>query len=491
MMAKNYKKQEQIKDLNFINGKQQPEATDLEEAILGAMMLEKNGLLDGIRLLVPESFSKKPNALIFQAMAMLFRRSEPVDIVTVVNELRTNGFLDIVGGPYYVSQLTNKVASAANIEYHSRILEQKRMLREQISMAMQVVNDAYEDDADPFFVDEMISREQMRIMTKKDGQIKPLDSLVSDVFLDIEKSIKEQGITGVPSGFSKMDKKTGGWQNSDLIILAARPAMGKTAMAITMAKNASKLAGKKTLIVSGEMSDKQLVKRMISQETGISTERMRDGSMTSEDFVVLNNSYNKVVKSGITILAHTKEMSAIIAMAKRLHQQGLVDQIIFDYLQLMEITGFSGNRTEMVGAISRMMKSLAKELNVPVIALAQLSRAVESRGGDKIPMLSDLRDSGEIEQDADLVMFLYRAEYYGIQSMQINGNDISSDGLAAVIIAKNRHGSLGKVALRFLANTTDFEDYDLYRGYQGDHNPDGYIEPLKPNEEFEGGDTPF
>lgn len=459
------------------SGKLPPQAPDLEEAVLGAMMLEKNAVNEAIEILKTESFYKEAHQRIFDAIVRLFAKNEPVDILTVSNELRSTGELDMCGGALYISQLTNKVASAANVQFHSRIIAQKYILRELISVGTDMIQGAFDDTTDVFDLLDQSEQNLFKISsknTKKDFE--KFDGLYMKALAQIEKAAKTPGhLSGVPSGFTKLDILTGGWQKQDLIILAARPGMGKTAAVLSMARNMA--AAKIPVgIFSLEMSSLQLVNRLISGEAEVSTESLRSGNLRDEEFHKLHNRMSAVTGMPLYI-DDTAALSVFEfrAKARRLVSQFGVQLIIVDYIQLMTAGDQKGNREQEISMISRSLKGVAKELDIPIIALSQLNRSVESRGGDKRPMLSDLRESGAIEQDADIVAFVYRPEYYGITAYE-NGD--SAIGIGEIIFAKHRSGALDSVKLQYDATFTRFSNLPVYS-----------YEPMKPNLSFTGEDN--
>ncbi len=441
----------------------QPQATDLEEAVLGALMLEKDALSAVIDVLKAELFYDERHKRIFEAIQALFQKSKPVDILTVTSELRTNGNLEMIGGAYYITYLTNRVSSAANIEYHARIISQKYIQRELIRISTEIIKNAYEDTTDIFdLLDHAeknlfdIAQNNLRRDTQK------MDEIIKQSLASLEDlRTKTDGLTGVPSGFTDLDRITGGWQKSDLVIIAARPAMGKTAFVLTAARNAAVDFQKPTVVFSLEMSSVQLVNRLISGETEIEQEKIRKGNLAEWEWQQLHSKIGKLSESPL-LIDDTPALNIFEFRAKcrRLKSQYDIQMIIIDYLQLMHGKGEGGgNREQEIGSISRALKSVAKELEVPVLALSQLSRAVESRPGQngKRPMLSDLRESGSIEQDADMVLFLYRPEYYGITEDESGRSNI---GVGEVIIGKNRHGETGIVPLRFIGKYVKFADLE-------------------------------
>lgn len=459
-------------------GKLQPQAVELEEAVLGAMLLEKEALSTVIDILSKESFYKEQNGRVFAAIVSLFNRSEPVDILTVSQELKRTGELEMVGGSYYVSSLTNRIASSVNIEFHARIVAQKYLQRELIRIGTETIKTAYEDGTDVF---ELLDNTTKGIFEILDSNVRKqhdkMSTLIARAIEEIEHASNQtDGLLGVPSGFTALDRITGGWQKSDLHILAARPGMGKTAFVVTMAKNAAVDFNRPVAIFSLEMSSLQLVKRLISSETELAQDKILKGNLDNHEFVQLNERIKKLSTAPLFI-DDTPALSIfeLRAKARRLKENQKIELIIIDYLQLMSGHSTDGkgvNREQEISTISRGLKSLAKELQVPIIALSQLSRNVENRpGGSKRPQLSDLRESGAIEQDADMVMFIYRPEYYGLE---VDEKNRPTRGLAEVIIAKNRHGALETVDLRFVGQFAKFVDYDQSVGsemmYQSSEN---------------------
>jgi len=455
-------------------GKLPPQAVDLEEAVLGAMLLEREALSTVIDILSPQAFYKEQNGRVFAAMVALFNRSEPVDILTVTQELKRTGELEFVGGAYYVSALTNRIASSANIEFHARIVAQKYIQRELIRLSTETIRTAYEDSTDVF---ELLDETTKNIFEILDSNVRKqhdkMSSLIAKAIEEIETAASHtDGLIGVPSGFTAMDRITGGWQKSDLLILAARPGMGKTAFVVSMARNAAVEFNKPTAIFSLEMSSLQLVKRLISSETEITQDKLLKGNLDNHEFVQLHERIKKLSVAPLYI-DDTPALSIfeLRAKARRLKENQKIELIIIDYLQLMSGgPEGKGNREQEISQISRGLKSLAKELEVPIIALSQLSRQVENRpGGSKRPQLSDLRESGAIEQDADMVMFIYRPEYYGLE---VDEQNEPTRGRAEVIIAKNRHGSLETIKLRFIGQYAKFADLD-YVGGDNNYGPSG------------------
>ncbi|MEB2341205.1 MAG: replicative DNA helicase [Flavobacteriia bacterium] len=478
-------------------GRLQPQAPELEQAVLGAMMLERNAVNEAIDILQPESFYVDAHRRIFAAIQHLFRTDQAIDILTVSQELKKRAELDVVGGAFYISQLTNKVASGANVQFHARIISQKHVMRELIRISSDTIRDAYDEGSDVF---ELLDRTEQEMYAVTSGNLKrnyePMSDLIQGAIAQIEATKnKGGGMSGVPTGFTQLDKLTAGWQPSDMIIIAARPAMGKTAFVLSMARNVAVEHNQAVAVFSLEMSSTQLVTRLISSESGISSEKLRKGELTEKEFATLHQQIGRLANAPLFIDdTPALNIFELRAKCRRLKAQHDVKLIIIDYLQLM--TGAvegnrGGNREQEISSISRSIKSIAKELNVPIIALSQLSRAVETRGGDKRPMLSDLRESGAIEQDADLVCFLYRPEYYKIYE-DSHGSTI---GIGEVIVAKHRNGAIDNVRLRFiseLAKFTDLETGDMnFGGGFGQEPVQTITLPSRMNDDVDVDDPPF
>ena len=466
------------------DGKLQPQAVDLEEAVLGAMLLEKEALSVIIDILKPESFYKPSNQAVYEAILNLFNNSEPVDILTVTQELRKNGKLEIAGGAYGISQLTTRVASAANAEYHARIVAQKYLQRELIRISTETINKAYEDSTDVF---DLLDSATQHVFELLDANVRKqhdkMSTLITAAIKQIEiASQQTSGVTGVPSGFTALDRVTSGWQKSDLIILAARPGMGKTAFVLSIARNAAVDFQKPTAVFSLEMSSLQLVNRLISGEAELDQTKIRKGNLENYEWQQLNSRISRLAKAPLYI-DDTPALSIfeLRAKARRLKENHGIGLIIIDYLQLMTAgSEAKGNREQEISFISRSLKALAKELDIPIIALSQLSRNVEQRStGSKRPQLSDLRESGAIEQDADMVMFIYRPEYYGLTEDE---KGQSTKGRAEVIIAKHRNGSLEDVPLRFIGIFAKFTDLDYTDGL--DNSYSGNASGMAPSDDF-------
>jgi replicative DNA helicase len=447
-------------------GKLPPQRLEMEAAVLGALMLEKDALTTVVDILKDRSFYKEGHQRIYKAISNLFDKSEPIDQLTVVQELREMGELEAAGGVGYVAGLTMHINSAANIEAHARVILEAAIKRELIRTATDILRDAYEETTDVFEL--LDSTEKNIFQVSEDNMRKGVDSM-QDLMVKAIKELEEKkhqkdGLTGVPTGFSALDRVTSGWQPSDLVIVAARPGMGKTAFVVSAMRNAAVDFKKPVAIFSLEMSSLQLVNRLISAEAELDSEKIKKGNLADYEWSQLNHKISSLSTAPIYI-DDTPALSIreLRAKCRRLKSQHDIQLIIIDYLQLMSGNdgGKGGNREQEIASISRALKGIAKELNVPVIALSQLSRSVETRGGDKKPQLSDLRESGSIEQDADMVIFLYRPEYYKITEDEM-GNP--TQGMGEVIIAKHRNGSLETVQLKFIGRFTKFADLDGFDG---------------------------
>lgn len=424
-------------------GKIQPQANDLEQAVLGAIMLDKSAFDTVSEILHEDCFYNGVHQIIFSAMKKLNSRGVPVDILTVVQELISLGQLDKVGGPFYVTSLTNQVVSAANIEHHSRIVLQKHIQRQIIRMSSELVNLGYDDSTDVFDLMDYAEKSLFAItgMISKNEYKHIKEELPA--FIDHVEllSLKDEQVTGVPSGFRELDRVTNGWQPTDLIIIAARPSVGKTAFALNIARNAAMDQHKSTNVglFSIEMSSQQLIQRIMSREAGINMGALSRGRVGR--FEVLAAAAENLMQANIYIDdSSSLNLYELKSKARKMVKKHEVGLIIIDYLQLMQgETKKNSNREQEISTISRSLKALAKELNVPVIALSQLSRDVEKRA-EKVPQLSDLRESGAIEQDADMVMFLYRPS----ESERLADRELENKGMAK--IAKHRNGSLESFA---------------------------------------------
>ena len=444
-------------------GKLPPQARELEEAVLGALMLEKDAYSIVSEILRPESFYDPSHQLIYGAIQGLAMQQKPVDVLTVVEELKRRGELETSGGAVYIAELSDKVASAAHIEYHARIIAQKYLARELISFSSEVSQHAFDDTVD---VDDLMQETEGRLFeisqrnVKKDViQIKPV---IKEALHNIQVAAnRKDGMSGLPTGFKELDEMTSGWQNSDLVIIAARPAMGKTAFVLSMAKNMALNYEIPVGIFSLEMANVQLVNRLIVNVCQIKGESIKSGRLTDDEWERLDKNHKFLYNAPIYI-DDTPSLSVfeLRTKARRLVREHNVKMLMIDYLQLMNASGMSfGNREQEVSMISRSLKGLAKELNVPIIALSQLNRGVENRQGTegKRPQLADLRESGAIEQDADIVCFIHRPEYYRITEDE-RGNSLV--GIAEIIVAKHRNGPTGIANMRFDGEYARFQNVD-------------------------------
>ncbi|MDL2315259.1 replicative DNA helicase [Bacteroidales bacterium OttesenSCG-928-C19] len=463
---KNTKQRRLTYDQAFgINGKIPPQNIEIEEAVLGALMLEQDAVTSAIEIIKPESFYKPEHQHIFKAIHILFEESQPIDILTVTEKLRELGTLQIAGGAYYVSQLTNRVASSAHIEFHARILNEKLIQRELIRVSTETLTEAYDETTD---VVDLLDKTEQRLMDINDNNFrtdyKDMHGLLKSAMEEIKNAQENEGnVSGVPTGFTELDRHTAGFHKGTLIILAARPAMGKTAFALSIARNMAVQFNKPVAFFSLEMTALELVMRLISSETGISADRLKKGDELIEWEREQLNSKIAPLSNAPIYIDDTPQLTIFELRAKcrRLKQKYDIQMLFIDYLQLMHVGGDNkGNREQEISTISRQLKALSKELGIPVLALSQLSRAVETRGGSKKPMLSDLRESGAIEQDADIVMFIYRPEYYGIDQ----DDKGSTLGMADIILAKHRSGAVGEVRLKFVSRFARFENPDI--GYE-------------------------
>ncbi|MCK5822616.1 MAG: replicative DNA helicase [Bacteroidales bacterium] len=454
-------------------GKLPPQAVDIEQAILGALMLEKDAILSVIDILKVNSFYKDAHNKIFKAILDLSSNDKAIDILTVTEELRNKGELDEIGGPFYITQLTNRVASAAHIEYHARIVAQKFIQRELIRISSEIQKRAFDESTD---VVDLLDFSESELFKVAEGNIKretaKINVVIQQAIKKIEEASKrEDGLVGIPSGFTNIDRITSGWQNSNLVIVAARPSMGKTAFALTMARNIAVEHNQPVAFFSLEMSSLELVNRLIVSETELASDKIKNGRLADYEWEQLDYKIKNLVDAPFFI-DDTPALSLFEfrAKARRLKIQHDVKIIVIDYLQLMTLGGdFKYSREQEVSTISRSLKAIAKELDIPIIALSQLNRSVEMRSGDKRPQLSDLRESGAIEQDADMVLFIHRPERYGLTEDK-DGNSLI--GLAEIIIAKHRNGAVGDVRLKFQAELAKFSDLegDFMDSFPNDSN---------------------
>ncbi|RIA10055.1 primary replicative DNA helicase [Flavobacteriaceae bacterium MAR_2010_72] len=449
--------------ISLEKGKIPPQAIDLEEVVLGAMMIDKKGVDEVIDILSPDAFYKDAHKHIFEAIFKLFENSEPVDLLTVSSQLKKDSKLELVGGDFYLISLTQRVSSSAHIEFHARIILQKYIQRSLIKISNEIIEDSYDETKDVF---DLLDNAEAKLYEVTQGNIKKSTETAQSLVIQAKKKIEDisnkEGLSGIPSGFTKLDRLTSGWQESDLIIVAARPGMGKTALTLSMARNIAVNQDIPVAFFSLEMSSVQLITRLISSETGLSSEKLRTGKLEKHEWEQLNVKVKTLEKAPLFI-DDTPSLSIfdLRAKARRLASQYGIKLIVIDYLQLMTAGGSQkgGNREQEISTISRNLKALAKELSVPVIALSQLSRAVETRGGSKRPLLSDLRESGAIEQDADIVSFIYRPEYYKIEEWDDEDRS-PTEGQAEFIVAKHRNGGLDNIRLKFIGHLGKFDNLD-------------------------------
>jgi len=449
--------------ISLEKGKIPPQAIDLEEVVLGAMMIDKKGVDEVIDILSAEAFYKDAHKHIFEAIFKLFENSEPVDLLTVSSQLKKDAKLDLVGGDFYLISLTQRVSSSAHIEFHARIILQKYIQRSLIKISNEIIEEAYDETKDVF---DLLDNAEAKLYEVTQGNIKKSTETAQSLVIQAKKKIEDisnkEGLSGIPSGFDKLDKLTSGWQESDLVIVAARPGMGKTALTLSMARNIAVNQNIPVAFFSLEMASVQLITRLISSETGLSSEKLRTGKLEKHEWEQLNVKVKALEKAPLFI-DDTPSLSIfdLRAKARRLASQYGIKMIIIDYLQLMTAGGSQkgGNREQEISTISRNLKALAKELSLPVIALSQLSRAVETRGGSKRPLLSDLRESGAIEQDADIVSFIYRPEYYKIDEWDDEERS-PTEGQAEFIVAKHRNGGLENIRLKFIGHLGKFDNLD-------------------------------
>ena len=458
---------------NINGGNKPPQAVELEESVLGALMLDPNALNTAIEMLHEEYFYKPEHQVIFHAIHKLFEQNQPVDMLTVTNQLRQSGELEAAGGAYHITELTSHVVSAAHIEYYSRVLSEKYIGRELIRISTETITNAYDETTD---VVDLLDKTEGRLMDINDKNFKtdfhPIGDLVFAATEQInEASERTDGLAGIPSGFVELDRITAGFHPGTLIILAARPAMGKTAFALSMARNMAIDFKKPVAFFSLEMTGVELAMRLISGEAQIPGDKLKKGELQPYERVQLEQR-TQVLNDAKIFIDDTPQLTIyeLRAKCRRLKQHHDIQMVFIDYLQLMsagsDMMTRGGNREQKISTISRQLKALSKELGIPVLAMSQLSRAVETRGGTKEPMLSDLRESGAIEQDADIVMFIYRPEYYGIKE----DNDGSTIGMADIILAKHRSGGTGRVRLRFQGQYARFTNPEFLTNEQVNNN---------------------
>lgn len=458
-------------------GKLPPQALDLEEAVLGAFMLEKEAISIASGIVPPNAFYKDANKKIYEAILELHQKSEPIDILTVTQKLRANGTLEEVGGAYYISKLTGRVASAANVEHHCRIILQAYNRREIIRKCTDMFNAAYDETVDIFDLNDSFLQAAFNLTSISENKTEANNKeILKELTKKIELANKELGITGLKTPFKEQDKVFGGWNEGNLIINAARPGMGKTSKAICEALYIAFTTNKKVVFYSLEMTALELMRKIVAIITDIPLGKLKEGNLNKYDWVKYQDA-REVINSNLIIFDNINTLNGIISSSKKMALKNSISAVYVDYLQLVEIPSFKGSREQEVSQISRSLKGLAKSLNIPLVALCQLSRAVETRGGDKIPQLSDLRESGSIEQDADIVQFIYRPEYYKIETDE-EGN--TTKGVAYFITAKNRHGALKDIKVEFQAELAKFKDFKTDLVESGS---------ISPNENFD--ESPF
>ena len=447
-------------------GRLQPQDRELERAVLGALLIEQEAYYRVSEILTPDCFYEHRHQLIYEAIQGLNLLQRPVDILTVAHRLEETGKLEEAGGPFYLTELSEMMYSSAHVEFHARVIADKAMARRIITLTSEVQRDAF-DPTHP--ADELMKNLEAKVFelgqTNSKNKVEQIDTILNDAYDAVQKaSANTEAMTGIPSGFTELDKITNGWQNSDLIIIGARPAMGKTAFALSMAKNIAVDMKKTTAIFSLEMSKLQLVNRVLSNVCEIDSSQLRTGQLKSFEWEQLDANYRRMMGTPLYI-DDTPGLSVfeLQTKARRLHREKGVEIIIIDYLQLMNATGMQFNsRQEEISIISRSLKGLAKELDIPIVALSQLSReAAKREGDDKRPQLSDLRESGAIEQDADIVTFIHRPEYYHIYQSADGTKDLR--GKAEIIVAKHRNGAVGDILLNFQGRYARFENED--KGY--------------------------
>ncbi|MFZ6017210.1 MAG: replicative DNA helicase [Nitrospirota bacterium] len=440
-----------MKDIDLALDKLPPQNLEAEQSVLGAILIDNEALLRALEILTPEDFYKESHRKIFNTMVDLFDKNEPIDLITLTDYLKRKDVIESVGGVSYISSLVNIVPTAANIRYHSKIVKEKSLLRGLIRSATEIASKVYEDNLD---AEELVDYAEKSIFNISDRRIKAsfvtLKEVIKDSFEMIEHLYdKKEAITGIPSGFSDLDELTTGFQKGDLVVIGGRPSMGKTAFSLNIAQHVSLELGGPVAIFSLEMAKEQLAFRMLCSEAMVNSNSVRKGFIKKEDWHKLTNAAGKLAGAPIFI----DDSSSITALemrakARRLKMEHGLSLVIVDYLQLMRGRGSFERREQEISEISRSLKALAKELNVPVIAVSQLNRSVEQRRPPK-PALADLRESGAIEQDADVILFLYRDEIY-------NRDNPANKGQAEVIIAKQRNGPTGTVNLTFIPNCTRF-----------------------------------
>jgi replicative DNA helicase len=448
---------------NSIGGRIPPQDIEAERAVLGAMLLDKHAISSAVELLQPDYFYSNANEKIFEAMISLYSRNADIDIITVREELRKKGQLDDIGGSPYLNDLVSSVVSSANIEAHAQIVAEKYMLRTLIRTMTQGIQKCYDNREDAFGLIDEVERDIFKVSEARlKKTIVPLQQAIVKTMEILEKIHGAKGgVTGVPTGFTDLDSMTGGLQKSDLIIIAARPSVGKTAFALSIARNAAVKYGVPTAFFSLEMAQQQLLVRLLAAEAKVDAHALRTGTLPESQWANISTRIHKLAPAPLFI-DDTPALSILElrARARRLKTEHEIGLIMVDYLQLMQGPANAESREREVSMISRSLKVLAKELDIPVVALSQLRRSVEERGGDKRPILSDLRESGALEQDADVVIFIHRPELYGIESYP---DGEKTEGIAEVMISKQRNGPTGEIKLAFIKQYARFENLEKFR----------------------------
>ena len=473
---------------NYVFGKVQPQAVELEQAVLGAMMVDKDAIVTAAEELKPEDFYQSKHGDIYRAILELYSQNLPVDLLTVMEKMKKNGTLKASGGPAYLAELSNRVASTANLEYHSRIVKQKSILRNLIGLSSNLMRDAYQETTDVFELIETAEQGIFSIVANKGNSIVDMPHMAAEAVKRMEEAQQApDGLTGVPTGFTDFDRLTGGLQAKKSYIIAARPGMGKTAFVLSVSKNAADF-DRPVAFFSLEMGKEELAARLICAEAGVNGEKLMTGKLSEQE----QRRFTKAAERLSELKIFVDETPGITpfelrSKARRLKMTHGIELVIVDYLQLMRGTSKGNNREREISEISQSLKHLSKELEIPVIALSQLSRAVEVRGGSKRPQLSDLRESGTIEQDSDFVAFLYRPEYYKILEDE-EGQSLK--GICEVIIAKNRGGRLTTVKLKFDEETTRFHDLNEPKFEELD-NGVSWNRIAKPSKMNDDEDIPF
>ena len=439
-----------------------PQAIELEKALLGAIMLDSESMWRVVDILDETSFYRDDHRKIFEAMLSLFKKQEPYDLLAVTEELKKNKLLESIGGAHYLAELMSSVPTSAHAEYHSRIILEKALLRHLISISTDVVGECYHPSCEAEDILERIQSQIFQLASRRERRgFKQIKSSLSETFETIESYHKQKGVvTGISTGFYDLDERTSGFQNADFIIVAARPGMGKTALCLNFARNAAVEHKIPVGIFSLEMTSQQLALRLLCAEARVNAHSVRTGRLPNSEWQKLAMSVGKLAAAPIYVDdSPGLGILDIRTRARRVKSEHNVGLVIIDYLQLMDLPKGAESQQQGIATISRSLKALAKELNVPVITISQLSRAVEIRGGEKRPQLSDLRDSGAIEQDADVVMFIYRPEYYGVKTIaDEQGDELHSEGIAEIIIGKNRNGPPGTVKLQFEKSYVCFQN---------------------------------